>query len=126
MKNLKLLLMLSLVLILSFALAACTDDSNVDPESDSADGGEESSGDTEGGEGGEGGDLVISEMSDIVSLDPHGNNDVPSSNVRSNIYDTLTVLDENMEVQPGLATEWEQLDDNTWEFTLKEGVMFHD
>ncbi|WP_031547221.1 glutathione ABC transporter substrate-binding protein [Salinicoccus luteus] len=126
MKNLKLLLMLSLVLILSFALAACTDDSDVDPESDSADGGEESSGDTEGGEGGEGGDLVISEMSDIVSLDPHGNNDVPSSNVRSNIYDTLTVLDENMEVQPGLATEWEQLDDNTWEFTLKEGVMFHD
>jgi len=127
MKNLKLLLMLSMVLILSFALAACTDDSEVEPEGDSAESGEGNGEEAaDGGEGGEGGDLVISETSDIVSLDPHGNNDVPSSNVRSNIYDTLTVLDENMEVQPGLATEWEEVDDTTWRFTLKEGVTFHD
>lgn len=130
MKNLKQMLFLGFVLILSFALAACTDDSEVEPDEgsgDSADSGGESGGDGEtGGEGGQGGDLVISEMSDIVSLDPHGNNDVPSSNVRANVYDTLTTLDENMEVQPGLATEWEEVDDTTWRFTLKEGVMFHD
>src|SRR5699024_2324212 len=133
MKNLKQLFMLSFVLILSFALAACTDDSEVEPEEgsgDSADsgesGGEGGNGSESGGEGGQGGDLVIEEMSDIVRLDPHGNNDVPSSNVRANIYDTLTTLDENMEVQPGLATEWEEVDDTTWRFTLKEGVTFHD
>lgn len=31
-----------------------------------------------------------------------------------------------MEVQPRLATEWTEVDDTTWEFTLKEGVTFHD
>src|SRR5699024_6291131 len=32
----------------------------------------------------------------------------------------------DMEDQPRLATEWEEVDDTTWEFTLKEGVTFHD
>lgn len=73
-----------------------------------------------------GGDLIIAEMSDLVSLDPHGNNDVPSSNVRANIYDTLTILDENMEVQPHLAVEWEETDENTYSFTLRDDVVFHD
>lgn len=116
MKNFRLLLMFAMISVLTLALAACADDSNVD---------EEAAGDGEGTSE-SGGDLVISEMSDIVSLDPHGQNDVPSSNVRSNIYETLTTLDENMEVQPGLATEWEEVDENTWRFTLAEGVTFHD
>lgn len=73
-----------------------------------------------------GGDLIIADMSDLVSLDPHGNNDVPSSNVRANIYDTLTVLDEDMAVQPHLATEWEELEDGTYSFTLRDDVVFHD
>lgn len=73
-----------------------------------------------------GGDLIIADMSDLVSLDPHGNNDVPSSNVRANIYDTLTILDENMEVQPHLAVEWEETDENTYSFTLRDDVVFHD
>lgn len=121
MKNVKLLLMFAMISVLVFALAACADDSDVDEQAagdgDDADGTEETAG---------GGDLIISEMSDIVSLDPHGQNDVPSSNVRSNIYETLTTLDENMEPQPGLATEWEETGENTWQFTLEEGVTFHD
>lgn len=116
MKNLKQFLMLSCILVLSSVLAACADDSEVDQET----------GSDEATEGGQGGDLVISEMSDVVSLDPHGNNDIPSDNVRSNIYDTLVALDENNEIEPGLATEWEEVDDTTWRFTLKEDVTFHD
>jgi len=72
MKSLKQLLALSAVLFLTLVLAACTSDSDVQPE------GEDSAEGTPAG----GQDLVISEMSDIVSMDPHGNNDVPSSNVR--------------------------------------------
>lgn len=117
MKNLKQLLTLSVVLMFTLVLAACTSDSDVAPEGDEAA--------TEGTPSG-GQDLVISEMSDVVSLDPHGNNDVPSSNVRYNLYDGLTTLNEEMEVEPGLATEWEAIDENTWRFTLEEGVMFHD
>ncbi|CAM4259057.1 glutathione ABC transporter substrate-binding protein [Lacicoccus alkaliphilus] len=125
MKNFRLLLMMAMITALSVVLVACADDSDVDPEADTEEGTEE---DTEGAadEGSGGGDLIISEASDIVSLDPHGNNDVPSSNVRNNIYESLTYLDEDMEVQPRLATEWEEVDDTTWEFTLKEGVTFHD
>ena len=137
MKNFKLLFMMAMITVLSVVLVACADDSDVEPEADTEEGAatetEEGTEDTSGegsedatGEGSGGGDLVISEASDIVSLDPHGNNDVPSSNVRNNIYETLTYLDEDMEVQPRLSTEWEEIDDTTWEFTLKEGVTFHD
>lgn len=129
MKNFKLLFMMAMITVLSVVLVACADDSDVEPEADTEDGAatetEEGSEDATG-EGSGGGDLVISEAADIVSLDPHGNNDVPSSNVRNNIYETLVYLDGDMEVQPRLATEWEEVDETTWEFTLKEGVTFHD
>lgn len=31
-----------------------------------------------------------------------------------------------MNIVEGLATDWEQKDDTTWVFTLREGVTFHD
>ncbi len=77
-------------------------------------------------EGEAGGDLVIATLSDAVALDPHGSNDVPSSNVAFNIYESLVVFDRDSELQPLLATEWEALDDLTWQFILREGVKFHD
>lgn len=45
---------------------------------------------------------------------------------RLSIGEGLTALDDNIDVQPALATEWEQVDDLTWKFTLREGVKFHD
>lgn len=42
-----------------------------------------------------------------------------------NIFDTLILRDEDMQLVPGLATEWTAVDDTTWEFTLREGVTFH-
>ncbi|HKK48787.1 MAG TPA: ABC transporter substrate-binding protein, partial [Alkalispirochaeta sp.] len=71
-------------------------------------------------------DLIIVVQSDVVSLDPHGSNDSPSSNVRTKIYDNLIYFDEDMELQAGLATDWELVNETTWEFTLREGVTFHD
>src|SRR5699024_5166621 len=117
MQSLKQLLTLRMVLMFTLVLAACTSDSDV--ETDADDGASE--GTPPGCH-----DRVISEMSDIVSMDPHGNNDVASSNVRYNLYDGLTVLNADMEVEPGLATEWEQVDDTTWSFTLRDDVTFHD
>ena len=117
MKRMKHFFTLTMAVMFALVLAACTSDSEVDPAAE-----EGSAGGTPSG----GQDLVISEMSDVVSLDPHGNNDVPSSNVRYNIYDSLTQLNADMEVEPGLATEWEQVDDNTWSFTLRDDVTFHD
>jgi peptide/nickel transport system substrate-binding protein len=45
---------------------------------------------------------------------------------RAGIYETLTKIDHNMELQPWLATAWEQVDENTWEFDVRQGVIFHD
>lgn len=125
MRTNKLLWLFSLLLMLTLVLAACAGDG--EPDEDAG----EEGGDTaeEGGDESDsesGGDLAISIGADIVSLSTHGANDVPSSNVQENIYETLTNLDENQEVQPGLAEDWEQVDDTTWDFFLREGVTFHD
>jgi len=99
--------------IMLLILSACSDDSVATPD------GEESS-------EAEGGDLVMSFPTDIISMDPHGSEDVPSEQVRNTIYEGLVKHDENMEIVEGLATEWEQIDETTWEFKLREDVTFHD
>lgn len=46
-----------------------------------------------------------------------------------NIYDTLimrTPSSEELEFVPGLAEEWQQIDDLTWEIKLRSDVLFHD
>ena len=40
--------------------------------------------------------------------------------------ETLVVLDELGEAGPSLATGWEQIDEASWRFTLRDGVQFHD
>ncbi|WP_339196127.1 glutathione ABC transporter substrate-binding protein [Solibacillus sp. FSL R5-0449] len=124
----KSLWMLLLTFTLALVLAACAGgDDSEDTSSDSGDTGTETnsdSGTTE--EAAAGGDLIIAELSDASSLDPHGSNDVPSSNIQSNLYETLVNRDADGELVPGLAESWTQVDDVTWEFKLKQGVTFHD
>jgi hypothetical protein len=63
----------------------------------------------------------------IEDLDPHGVSSAaePTQLVGRNVYDTL-VTREDDEIQPSLATEWKRPDENTWVFTLRSGVKFHD
>lgn len=47
--------------------------------------------------------------------------------INMNITETLTDINvESGEVEPHLAASWEQVDDLTWHFTLRDGVTFHD
>ncbi|GAJ99503.1 glutathione ABC transporter substrate-binding protein [Geomicrobium sp. JCM 19055] len=113
------------------ALAACSSDESVDEdavEPDTDAGGEETDDDVEGdtSTATEGGDLRLAMMSDAVDLDPHGSNDTSSSHVRTNIYERLVNHDENMELIPELAESFEQTDELTWEFVLREDVTFTD
>lgn len=69
--------------------------------------------------------LVVAQGADAKILDPHGTNDQPSSRVAGQIYDSLVKQDLDMNIIPGLAESWTQIDDTTTEFKLRKGVKFH-
>lgn len=105
-----------------------TDSAGETPATDSnatPDGGENAEEESEG-EAQQGGTLTIGRPSDAVALDPKVETTSPGNWVMSNIYETLVVFTQESEFEPGLAESWENVDESTWEFTLREGVTFHD
>ncbi len=104
-----------LFLTLMLVLAACSSDENVD----------EAAGGEGNAEDGSGGTINIGMSEDMVTVDPHGSNDSASAQIRRNIYESLIFQDENLELTPGLATEWEATEDTVWNFKLREGTTFH-
>ncbi|MBM7635089.1 glutathione ABC transporter substrate-binding protein [Geomicrobium sediminis] len=106
----------------AFALVGCSDDAEPEVTS-SATEEEETVAESEAPEGG---DFILAVPADAVTVDPHMAGDVPSNVVNWTMYETLVERDEDMELVPGLASDYEQLDELTWEFTLREDVTFHD
>lgn len=51
---------------------------------------------------------------------------VKEYNLVHNTVNALTILDENGEIVPDVATDWQMKDDTTWEYDLREDVSFHD
>lgn len=71
--------------------------------------------------------LVVAVAEDLTSLDPQAIVNQKSFSVYCNLYENLVRYNaETQEVEPCLATEWEQVDDLTYHFKLREGVKFHD
>ena len=60
------------------------------------------------------------------SLDPHFSALGSHAEAAKHIFDTLVWSGDDLQIEPGLATEWTPIDDDTWEFKLREGVKFHD
>lgn len=119
--------LLLIVLLLSLVVAACAGGSKTEEkEKDAPKDKEEASNENSEGKPVEGGDLVLAVHSEASTLDPAGSNDVPSTNVQFNIFETLVKKDEENNIVPGLAKSWEPVDDRTFEFKLQEGVKFHD
>ena len=46
--------------------------------------------------------------------------------ILQNVVETLAELKSDGTIEPRLATSWEQKDDLTWRFKVREGVTFHD
>ncbi|WP_144185699.1 ABC transporter substrate-binding protein [Elioraea rosea] len=71
-------------------------------------------------------DLRIGVRAGPEAIDPHymalGNH----AAALKNIFDPLVWVDENLQVQPGLALSWSVVNDTTWEFKLRPDVKFHD
>src|SRR5206468_6970525 len=70
--------------------------------------------------------ITISQPAEATTMDPGRSTQVLTVNYFYNLYDTLTRWDNTLRLQPGLATSWKNVNETTWEFTLRQGVKFHD
>ncbi|GAA5179960.1 ABC transporter substrate-binding protein [Rugosimonospora acidiphila] len=74
-----------------------------------------------------GGTLVIGYTADPNTLDPWKATQFQAEHLLEQVYGTLTQLDANMNVQPGLAQSWTYSNDNkTLTLHLRQGVKFQD
>ena len=60
------------------------------------------------------------------SMDPHYSALGVHAAAAKHIFDTLVWSGTDLQIEPGLATSWAPIDEDTWEFKLREGVTFHD
>jgi len=73
-----------------------------------------------------GGKLVVGLGAAPRGVDPFYVASSYDFSLMANVFDSLFDLDyETLELKPVLVEEWEQQDELTWSFKLKEGVQFH-
>jgi peptide/nickel transport system substrate-binding protein len=70
--------------------------------------------------------ITISRPAEATTMDPGRSTQVLTVNYFYNLYDTLTRWDSTLRLTPGLATSWKNVNETTWELTLRQGVKFHD
>jgi peptide/nickel transport system substrate-binding protein len=63
---------------------------------------------------------------DPTTMDPHARSDGFVTSFDMNIYEPLIRRDRNLKLEPGLATEWANVDPTTWRIKLRQGVKFQD
>lgn len=107
-KTLKKLSLAAMLLLILPVIIACGDDENGNKDvSEELD------------------NLIVGTAVEPRTLDIHGSNDVASTQVARQIFETLVFQDEDMNIIPGLAHSWEQYNDRVWEFQLNDEVYFH-
>ncbi|MGI9435658.1 MAG: ABC transporter substrate-binding protein, partial [Geminicoccaceae bacterium] len=66
--------------------------------------------------------VVLSEELDLVEPCQASRSNIGRV-IKQNVAETMTEIDATTgDITPRLATAWEQVDDLTWRFTLREGV----
>ncbi len=106
---------LALIIVVMLVLAGCSKEAEQKGLNETQDNGEGKSKTV----------LTIANATDIESFDTHNNNNTMSEAVLVNVFDYLLKNDEQQQKVPVLATSWEQVNDTTWRFKLREGVKFH-
>ena len=70
--------------------------------------------------------IVLSEELDLVEPCQATRSNIGRV-IKQNVVETMTEIDPTSgAITPRLATAWEQLDELTWRFTLRDGISFHD
>ena len=60
------------------------------------------------------------------NIDPHNNTRLTAWGIQEEVFDKLIQKDEEGNILPDVAESWEQVDDVTWRFHLRDDVYFHD
>ena len=63
---------------------------------------------------------------DSNSMDPYARNETFLLTFTHNIYEPLVRWNEQVKLEPALATEWSQPSPTVWRFKLRPNVKFHD
>ena len=62
--------------------------------------------------------------SDITGLDPRNGNSTITASILASLYSTLVKTDPQGQIVCDAAESYEQVDDTTWHFTLRQDVYF--
>lgn len=88
--------------------------------------GSDDAGSSEGASG-NGGEITAQIGPNPETLDPALNSAIDGANMLLTLFEPLLIIDENNEVQPGQAEEYEVSDDGlVWTFTMREGLKWSD
>ncbi len=69
-------------------------------------------------------DLAVASSAPVTSIDPHYHTLAPNESAHVHLYNRLVTRDAAGKLVPDLAVSWKLIDDNTWEFKLRE-AKFH-
>jgi peptide/nickel transport system substrate-binding protein len=70
--------------------------------------------------------LRYSSQGDIVTIDPHAQNEGFTNAFLDNIYEPLVTRGKELKVEPCLALSWQNVNATTTRFKLRPNVRFHD
>jgi peptide/nickel transport system substrate-binding protein len=70
--------------------------------------------------------LTLGTKLELNTLDPHFFAAFPTNSSMEYFFDKLVEYDDKLKIRPALAASWKLVDNTTWEFNLRKGVVFHD
>lgn len=118
---------LSLLLAACMVLSGCSSSSATSSQGSSSQGQTSTSADSANNPvKGREDELDIGVPGDPHSWDPIATFLLSWSNVANSVFEGLVNRDNDLKLNPGLATSWEYLDDNTLQFKLRQNVVFQD
>ena len=69
--------------------------------------------------------LIVAIPEAPTYMDPQVQASIATFRVTTQIFDRLVMMDNDMNIVPGLAESWDVVDDKTTVFHLRQGVKFH-
>jgi peptide/nickel transport system substrate-binding protein len=63
---------------------------------------------------------------DAQTMDPYSQNELLTNAMNGQVYETLVSRGKTMQLEPALATDWQQSSPTQWRLKLRPNVKFHD